>query len=100
MEYNSRRKAHCVVVEEDKLIFEKDYFDESWFTYLLDGCDIVLCNRKISTYINTLAKAGFVVEQMVEETDKATIASTCNIDNRSKKSKMLPLSFIFKVRKL
>jgi hypothetical protein len=66
----------------------------------LNDCDITLCNRKISTYINTLAKAGFVVEQMVEETDKETMESTCDLDNRLKKAKMLPLSFIFKARKL
>jgi len=90
---------HCVIVEEDKLIFKNDYFDELWFTYLLDGCDITLCNRKISTYINALAKAGFVVEQMVEATDKATMALTCELDDRSKKAKMLPLSFILKARK-
>lgn len=91
---------HCVVVEENKLIFKNDYFDENWFTYQLDDFDITLCNRKISTYINTLAKAGFIVEQMVEETDKATMAKTCELDNRSKKAKMLPLSFIIKARKL
>lgn len=39
-------------------------------------------------------KAGFIIEQMVEETDKETMASTPD-DDRSKKAKMLPLSFIF-----
>jgi len=91
---------HCVAVEENKLIFEKNYFDENWFAYLLDDCDITLCNRKISTYINALAKAGFIIEQMIEETDEATMTSTGELDNRTKKAKMLPLSFIFKARKL
>lgn len=90
---------HCVEVEEDKLIFKNNYFDENWFTNLLDGCDITLCNRKISTYINALAKAGFIIEQMIEETDNDTMISIPN-DNRSKKAKMLPLSFVFKARKL
>lgn len=49
---------------------------------------------------DALAKAGFVIEQMVEETDKATRSAIGEIDNRSKKEKMLPLSFIFKARKL
>lgn len=91
---------HCVVVEEDKLIFKNDYFDENWFTYPSDGFDITLCNRKISTYVNTLAKAGFAIEQMVEETDMETMTSRGDIDNRSKKAKMLPLSFVIKARKL
>lgn len=90
---------HCVIVEEDKLVFKNSYFDEHWFTNRIDGGDINLCNRKISTYINALAKAGFIIEQMIEETDKETMLSTPD-DDRSKKAKMLPLSFIFKARKL
>jgi len=90
---------HCVAVEEDKLDFKNSYFDESWFTYKLECYDITLCNRKISTYINALVKAGFAVEQMVEETDKETMALTGDIDDRSKKAQMLPLSFVFKARK-
>ncbi len=90
---------HCVTVEEDKLVFKNSYFDEHWFTNQLDGGAITLCNRKISTYINALARAGFIIEQMIEETDKETMASTPN-DDKSKKAKMLPLSFIFKARKL
>lgn len=91
---------HCVIVEDGKLIFKNSYFDENWFTYLLDGCDITLCNRKGSTYINALAKAGFVVQQMVEETDEITMASTGELNDRAKKAKMIPLSFILKARKL
>ncbi|WMM23959.1 hypothetical protein RBU61_13635 [Tissierella sp. MB52-C2] len=82
------------------MIFENSYFDENWFTYLLDDYDITLCNRKISTYINALAKAGFIIEEMVEETDQATMELTGDADNRLKKAKMLPLSFVFKARKL
>jgi SAM-dependent methyltransferase len=91
---------HCVVIKEDSLIFEKSYFDETWFTYPLDGFEITLSNRKISTYINALAKAGFAVEQMIEETDNKTMMQSCNLDARSQKAKMLPLSFVFKARKL
>lgn len=75
-------------------------FDESWFSYQLDGFNITLCNRKISTYINALAKAGFIIEEMVEETDKDTMMSTNNLNDRTKKAQMLPLSFVMKARKL
>lgn len=90
---------HCVVVEEDRLIFNKEYFDESWFTYPLDGFDVILCNRKISTYINELARAGFVIEQMIEQTDSETMTAVGNLDSRSIKAKMLPLSFVIRARK-
>lgn len=90
-----------VVVDENKLLFEKCYFDESWFTQpMIGGSNAFLCSRKISTYINALSKAGFIIEQMVEETDKATMGLKEALDDRSKKAQMLPLSFVFKARKL
>ncbi|RAU91795.1 methyltransferase domain-containing protein [Paenibacillus sp. YN15] len=61
------------VIENGTLVFNKSYFDESYFRMPVDGSEIILCNRKISTYINALAQAGFVVEQMVEQTDKETM---------------------------
>lgn len=88
------------VVENDTLIFNKSYFDESYFSMPIDGSEIILCNRKISTYINALAQAGFVVEQMVEETDKETMAAIGDDSAKTKKAKMLPISFCFKARKL
>jgi hypothetical protein len=66
----------------------------------VDGSEIILCNRKISTYINALAKAGFVVEQMVEQTDKETMEAVGDVSDKTKKAKMLPISFCIKARKL
>lgn len=54
------------IIENDRLVFNKSYFDEDYFNMPVDGSEIVLCNRKISTYINALAKAGFAVERMIE----------------------------------
>ena len=88
------------VFENDKLIMKKSYFDESYFTMPVDDSEIVLCNRKISTYINALAKAGFVIEQLVEETDKASLEVGDDADPKTRKAKMLPLSFCIKARKL
>ena len=88
------------VIENDKLIFNKSYFDESYFTMPVDGSEIILCNRKISTYINALAQAGFCVEQMIEQTDNETMESGGDESERTKKAKMLPISVCFKARKL
>jgi ubiquinone/menaquinone biosynthesis C-methylase UbiE len=93
----SQRK---VVIENDTLIFNKSYFDESYFSMPVDGSEIILCNRKISTYINALAKAGFVVEQMVEQNDKETMEAVGDISDKTKKAKMVPISFCIKARKL
>ena len=88
------------VFEDDKLVMSKSYFDESYFRMPVHDSEIVLCNRKISTYVNALAKAGFVIEQLVEETDKVSLESEENADPKTRKAKMLPISFCIKARKL
>ena len=79
-----------VVLEDGKLVFHRSYFDESWFRMPVDGSEVTLCNRKISTYINALARAGFVIEQMIEQPD----------NQETLKAQMLPISVCFKARKL
>lgn len=88
------------VFEDDKLVMTKSYYDETYFTMPVHDSEIVLCNRKISTYINALAKAGFVIEQLIEETDKESLNATGEVDPKTRKAKMLPISFCIKARKL
>ncbi len=59
---------------------------------------IVDTNRK-STYVNALAGAGFLLEQMVEQTDPAILKSKPE-GYKMRKSQMLPISVIFKAKKL
>ncbi len=87
------------IIENNQLVFRKSYFDEDYFTMPVDGSEVILCNRKISTYINALANAGFVIEQMIEQNDKETMEST-DINDKSRKAKMIPISVCFKARKL
>ncbi len=89
----------CVVVEEGELIFKKSYFDEDWYTTIVDDMEIVLPNRKISTYINAMTSAGFIIESMIEQTNEKTLQMTGEVNDRSKKAQKLPLSFVFKARK-
>jgi len=81
-----------VVLEDGKLVFHRSYFDESWFQLPVDGTEVTLCNRKISTYINALAQAGFAIEQMIEQPDQNA--------PEAPKASMLPISVCFKARKL
>lgn len=91
----------CVSVNDNRFLFEKSYFDESWFVQSMVGeSNAILCSRKISTYINALSKSGFIIEQMVEETDKNILNLLGDISPKMEKAKMLPLSFVFKARKL
>lgn len=88
------------IIENGQLIFNRSYFDESYFTMPVDGSEIILCNRKVSTYINALAKAGFAVEQMVEQNDRQTLEAVDDDSDKTKKAKMVPISVCFKARKL
>ncbi|GKX68501.1 helix-turn-helix domain-containing protein [Inconstantimicrobium mannanitabidum] len=89
----------CVAIENDLLSFKKSYFDESWYSVPLEGGAISLSDRKLSTYINALTKAGFIIDEMIEESDDDIIQLYKDSDF-AKKAKMLPVTFVIKARKL
>ncbi|UQZ34121.1 class I SAM-dependent methyltransferase [Paenibacillus sp. PK3_47] len=88
----------CVAAEKDTLVFKKSYFDESWYSVALGDSTLTLADRKLSTYINALAKAGFVIEELVEASDEDLMQSQDNAFAR--KAGMLPVTFVIKARKL
>ncbi len=59
-----------------------------------------MSERKLSTYINALAKAGFGIEQMIEETDQEIIQLHDENNDLVKRAKMFPVTFVIKARKL
>lgn len=77
----------------------KDYFDESWYSVPLDGGIISLSDRKLSTYINALTKSGFIIDEMLEESDD-DILSKYKDSEFARKAEMLPVTFVIKARKL
>lgn len=91
----------CVVTENNRLSFNKCYFDESLYTVPLDFSqgELKLSDRKLSTYVNALAKAGFIIEQMIEETDNEILQSCDDNSNFVKRAKMFPVTFVIKARK-
>ena len=88
------------IFDNDNLIMTKSYFDEEYFKMPVHDSEIILCNRKLSTYVNALANSGFVIERLVEESDKASLQAEGELDPKTRKAKMLPLSFCIKARKL
>lgn len=88
----------CVAAENNGLLFKKCYFDESWYSASFGGGRLALSDRMLSTYVNALAKAGFVIEQMVEQSDDDMIQSQGDSDF-AKKASMLPVTFVIKARK-
>ncbi|AIQ47348.1 methyltransferase type 11 [Paenibacillus sp. FSL R7-0273] len=90
----------CVAAEKNTLAFKKSYFDESWYTVALGDDTLSLSDRKMSTYINALAKAGFIIEKMVEESDDDLLEAQGDSSDFAKKARMLPVTFVIKARKL
>lgn len=88
----------CVSVEDGRLIFSNSYFNEEWYHADMDTKEIMLCNRMLSTYINTLADHGFAIEKLIEDTDYEHAAAS-NTDF-GRKALMLPTVFVIKARKL
>lgn len=88
----------CVAAENDMLIFKKCYFDESWYSVSLEEGTLMLSDRMLSTYINALARAGFVIEHMVERSDDELIQLHGN-SAFAEKAKLLPVTFVVKARK-
>jgi len=89
----------CVAAENNTLVFKKSYFDESWYSVSLDEGTLTLSDRKLSTYVNALANAGFAIEQMVEQSDDEIMQARDDNSDFANKAKMLPVTFVVKARK-
>ncbi len=91
----------CIVSENNTFAFKKCYFDESWHPVPLDEGALTLSDRKLSTYVNALAKAGFVIEQMIEESDDEILRTRTRDDNSdlAQRARMFPVTFVIKARK-
>ncbi|GGO01064.1 class I SAM-dependent methyltransferase [Saccharibacillus kuerlensis] len=94
---------HRSVVEEDgKFVFGKSYYDDSWCAVapeFVQG-ELTLSDRKLSDYINALAKAGFTIEQIVEETDEELRQLQSEESGLARRAKVFPVTFVIKARKL
>ena len=90
----------CVAVEHDMLVFKKCYFDEAWYSVPMGGGVFSLSDRKMSTYINALAKAGFLIEEMTEGSAGEEGQACAGLSAVDKKAQMLPAVFVIKARKL
>ncbi|SDC50160.1 hypothetical protein SAMN05428987_1550 [Paenibacillus sp. CF095] len=61
-----------------------------------------MSDRKLSTYVNALAKAGFAIEQFIEQIIEESDDELMQLQNDdfANKAKMLPVTFVIKARKL
>lgn len=94
---------HCVASENGKYSFIRPYVEEQEIPFSNNGQAFHLRNRKLSTYLNCLAKHGFLIEQVVEESDydpkEADVFQEGRIYSAGRARYFNP-AFIVKARKL
>lgn len=94
---------HCVDAAENQLVFSGQYVRDERFSYVQRGQPVTVQNRRISTYVNALADAGFAVERMIEETDAETLSRPAAFSSSYYapfRAARMPLSFVIKARKM
>ncbi|HJD23353.1 MAG TPA: class I SAM-dependent methyltransferase [Firmicutes bacterium] len=94
---------HCVEPTEDGgFAFTGSYTADEPFSYIQRGQPVTVQNRRLFTYINALADAGFRTERLVEETDPAVLSRDAAFSSAyysEYKARKFPLSFVLKARK-
>ena len=94
---------HCVDAAGEQLVITSSYTRDEAFSYIQRGQPVTVQNRRLSTYINELADAGFAIERCIEQTDSETLSRPPEFSSgyySAWKAQKLPLSFIVKARKL
>lgn len=95
---------HCVMAQDNKLLLEGcNYHTDDMVSFELRGNPVTLQNRKMSTWINTLAEAGFKIEKLVEETSEKVLEQEWEFSTNfyaPSRAKKIPLSFVVKASKL
>lgn len=94
---------NCIELEDNALCFTGNYNAEETMTFEKGGNPVTLIKRKLSTYINALAKAGFCVEKVIEDVDTEKLKADREQHSAyysGVKAEHYPLSFIIKARKV
>lgn len=93
----------CITAQNGQYVFSKSYVEEQDIIYSGNNSNIYMHNWKISSYLNCLANHGFLIEQVVEESEyNEKEAATFQEEKfySAGKAKFLNPSFIVKAKKL
>lgn len=93
----------CIEPQNGKFVFEDSYLEDNVFSYIQRGNPVTMQKHKMSSWINALANAGFMIEQLVEETNSEILLQEFEFTSdyySPNKAKKFPLSFIIKAKKL
>ena len=90
-------------IEVGQILVVDGAIRDEGFSYIQRGQPVTVQNRRMSTYINTLAQNGFMVEQLVEETAADVLERPAEFSSRYYapwRAQKMPLSFVIKAKKL
>jgi SAM-dependent methyltransferase len=93
----------CLHTEAGQLILKRSYNDEvAWLSpSWADGKPIVRHHRKLSTFLNGLIEAGFLVERVIEGDLNPALVNAADTNSwySPERAAMMPTTFIIKARK-
>lgn len=94
----------CLGYQDGQIMLERSYHNEEpYVSERLGGVSMVRHPRKISTFVNALTNAGFVVEQMVETDVSTERVREAQLSPERRysipRAQLMPTTVIFKARK-
>lgn len=93
----------CLKTTPQQIVLDRSYSDEGPINKLSwNGEPIVMHARKISTFVNALTEAGFVVEKVVEGDLREQEAAESDFPHRwysKRRARMMPTTLVVKARK-
>ncbi len=91
----------CIDTINGQYVVQHSYVNERRIRKKQRGQNVVLTNWKISSYINSLVKYGFKIEQMVEESSEISDEAVFTEEYYSEyKAQFIHHSFLIKARKM
>lgn len=93
----------CIAARDGQYVLSGSYVKERDIQISNDVEDFNLHNRKLSTYLNCLAEHGFLIEQVVEESEYDEKEADAFQEGKfysAGKARLINPSFIVKARKL
>jgi hypothetical protein len=93
----------CLKTTPQQIVLDRSYSDEGPIEKLSwKGEPIVMHARKISTFINCLVEAGFVIEKVIEGDLREQETPEADFPHRwysKRRARMMPTTLIVKARK-
>jgi SAM-dependent methyltransferase len=94
----------CVEYEDKQHVVQHTYYEEGAVVHTAwNGVEIVIQQRKLSTFINTAVEVGLQIERLIEPEFNQSLAQSADYSPQRwysvQRAQLLPTTFILKLRK-